>query len=61
MHRFREVEVDEFAHAGGEVPRDTAIGDLDLAPGSMRTGYRLETMFFQNPDLLYRLRQGDRA
>jgi hypothetical protein len=29
------VNVGEFAHAGGEVDRGTAVGDFDLAPGSM--------------------------
>jgi hypothetical protein len=33
--RFRKVNVGEFAHAGGEVYCGTAVGDFDLAPGSM--------------------------
>lgn len=31
------MNVGECAHAGGEVDRGTAVGDVDLAPGSMHT------------------------
>jgi hypothetical protein len=34
--RFREADIAEFAHAGGEVHGGAAVGDLDPAPGAMR-------------------------